>query len=194
MADRLVNYLLEFLGDQWPGLKTNPVLVAMLVGFLLGGIVACFVYWLIHKGKINERNAKIGERDIKITGLEGEVSLLERHKADLESKIKEYVEHEQNKSPEPPWLAAVAESDRTMIDAVVQVLDCNFMWDLEAISPFVSFEFTVFNGSVWPILLNRVKGNILYGKGRLKGEITISSKWRLEDIPHGMVGKIEILQ
>ena len=91
-AGRFLNYLLEFLGTQWPSLKTNPVFSAMLIGILLGIIVTWFIYWLVQRGKIHGLEAKINGRDAQIKGLEREVSFLERQKADLEIRLKEALE------------------------------------------------------------------------------------------------------
>ena len=94
---RIVNYLFGFLGERWPWLTSDPALLAMITGIVLGGIVVGIIYWLVNKAKINERNAKIGERDKDIAGLKSEISFLERQKADLENKVKELEEQAQTK-------------------------------------------------------------------------------------------------
>lgn len=85
VTEQFVNYLITFLGERWPSLKNDPLLLTMLTGFFFGGVVVWFVYWLVHKGKINGLNATIAS-------LQGEKNILERQKADLESRLKESIE------------------------------------------------------------------------------------------------------
>lgn len=60
----------------------------MITGFVLGGIIVGITYWLVHKGKINELR-------VTIASLQGEKNLLERQKADLESRVKDLTEQKQ---------------------------------------------------------------------------------------------------
>jgi hypothetical protein len=177
-------YLLNHEEDVVRVFSETPATIVALMVLVATG--AWLLYWLIHRGKINGLNGAI-------VGLQGETGLLERQKNDLESKVKDLTE--QIKSPVQQWVADLTESDRTTIDIVVKALECKASWDLEASSPFVSFRFTVFNGAIWTIILDRVEGHILYGKRQLKGAITLSaSDWKPVDIPHGYIGSLEIFQ
>ena len=62
--------------------ETPATIVALLV---LVAMTAWFLHWVLNKWKI-------GERDKKITGLEVEIRILERQKADLEIRLKEALE------------------------------------------------------------------------------------------------------
>jgi hypothetical protein len=163
-------YLLNYREDTVGVVTGAPLTVVAIVA--LTAIAVWFAVRLYYKNQIENLESRLKLRD------------------DTNNSLKTQL----GQSSAQQWLHDVAEYDRTTAELVVKVLDCGFLWDLDTTSPFVSFEFTVFNGSVWPILLNEVGGFILYGKRRLETEPTLSTKWRVENIPHAYTGKVEVIQ
>lgn len=93
VGDWLSGFLIRFIGSRLPWLTGDPELLAMIAGFITGALSAWFLYWLIHKGKINGFTATIKGLEAEIAGLVREQHILERQKAELENKLKEQQTH-----------------------------------------------------------------------------------------------------
>lgn len=92
------------------------------------------------------------------------------------------------------WLRNIAERDKRQIDWAAKAIECYLECGFRDASPFLRFRFTVFNGSVYTVSINKVEGFILYGKRRLEKEITLSTKWKVENLTPRYVARVEILQ
>jgi hypothetical protein len=79
LGEQFVKFLRGFLGDRWPWLTKDPVLAAMFIGIIIGGVIVWVIYWLVHRGKIHGRDATI-------EGLKAENNILEHQKAELEGQ------------------------------------------------------------------------------------------------------------
>jgi hypothetical protein len=70
------------------------------------------------------------------------------------------------------WLHEIAEYDKYHIDASVRLVWCLVgMEQAKLDSPYVQFQFTIFNGSVYPITF-KIEGFVMFGSRRLSGDIT----------------------
>ncbi len=186
--EQALHQLVDIISRAWPWLTTDKEASAMLTGLLFG----FFAGWIVHKFFHNR----------KIDGLSGEIRVLEREKddlkrqkADLESKIKTLPEPKPAAlDPEEQRILALAQFDKTKIWWAIRVDSCRMETYLDAIPARVHFRFPVFNGSVYPVSINRVKGFIQYGDRRLTGNIDLSTKWKVENLTPRYVDDVEIIQ
>lgn len=93
------------------------------------------------------------------------------------------------------WLQDVAERDRQQIEWAVQITDCSLDGGYTSPTPHVIFRFQIFNGSVFPVSIDRkIDGHISYGSRRLKGELTLGGKWTTGNLKPRYSTTVEIFQ
>lgn len=97
------------------------------------------------------------------------------------------------------WLHDIAEKDSQDINSAVQLVHHVLSPDLRSATPHLKFHFTIFNGSVYPISVDRkIEGYISYGEvtsqRRLSKEITVSTMWIPKNCPHAQMASLEFTQ
>lgn len=67
------------------------------------------------------------------------------------------------------WLAKLSKEDLQNVSAGIKITRCEVDIDLECRKPWIQFRFTIFNGSVFPIAVDRtLKGWVKFANGRDK--------------------------
>ncbi len=91
-------------------------------------------------------------------------------------------------------LHGLAAADLREIDANAFVYGVRFEpLIIGSYSPSVQFQFDIFNGTVYPISVDpTVSGFISYGDRRLKGEMTLSSEYRPQNLPRGWTAAMKL--
>jgi hypothetical protein len=114
----------------------------------------------------------------------------------LQGRITEVEDEKATLECPDEWLHELAERDRHEIGEVVAVVDCRIYeqrFDLD--SPYITFEFIIFNGSIYPVTIERaVSGFITYSQRRLEKEITPKGEWKAKNIQRGQAVRIWITQ
>jgi hypothetical protein len=99
-------------------------------------------------------------------------------------------------NPTEKWLREIAEKDKREVERMVYVFEIERTGlSFEPPKPFIIFNLRVFNGSLFPITIEpKPTGFIKYAGRRLAGEITMSTKWEVKNLPRGWNAKIELHQ
>lgn len=94
------------------------------------------------------------------------------------------------------WLHEIAEKDKREIDMVVGAVDCKiFQSEFHSATPYITFQLTIFNGSVYPISIDpKVRGFISYAQRRLVGEMTTLTEWKAKNCLRGDAVQFQICQ
>jgi hypothetical protein len=97
----LSDFIASLFRERFPAAADDPAMTALITGLFLGSVITWFVYWLVHRGRINglqARNGILEERlkfkDEESKSKDQEIERLKRSPTSLTSRAEE-----QDKSP-----------------------------------------------------------------------------------------------